>query len=130
MNLHNQLPSNIYVIATDVVDTVGGSPAGRPKKGKFFSVTCTAAGTVKVTGGGIFQYVDVTDATNVHQNFLDPDTGVAYSADAAMNTDDDQFFETLSTVQVSIPMIAGQTIYGRFDSVESDGTFTGFAYAG
>ena len=47
-----------------------------------------------------------------------------------MNSAGDGFFETLSTSEVDLVMIAGQTIYGRFDSVKSDGTFTGFAYAG
>ena len=47
-----------------------------------------------------------------------------------MNSDGDGFFQTVSDTEVDLPMIAGQTIYGRFDSLKSDGTFTGFAYAG
>ena len=131
MNLHNQLPSNIYVIDAAVTDTDADSnPVAHPIQGKFFAINCTIAGTVKVTGGSIFQYVDIDDSSSVHQNFIDADTGEAYSADSAMNTDGDGFFETISTGEVNIPMIAGQTIYGRFDSLKSDGTFTGFAYAG
>ena len=132
MNLHNQLPSNIYVIDATVTDTDASSnPVAHPIQGKFFSITCTAAGTVKVTGGGIFQYVDISDhATNIHLNLIDADTGSAYTADSDMTADGDGFFETVSTVEVDIPLIAGQTIYGRFDTVRSDGTFTGFAYAG
>jgi len=125
MNPQNQLPSSIYVISATTTDV-----SAAPVRGKFFSITCTAAGTVKVKGGGVFQYVDVSDATNVHTGFIDADTGKAYTSDADMNSDGDGFFETVSTSEVDIPMIAGQTIYGRFDSVKSDGTFTGFAYAG
>lgn len=125
MNLHNQLPSNIYVISATTTDV-----SAAPIRGKFFAINCTVAGTVKVKGGGVFQYVDVSDATDVHTNFIDADTGLAYTADSDMNSDGDGFFQTVSGTEVDLPMIAGQTIYGRFDSLKSDGTFTGFAYAG
>ena len=101
-----------------------------PVRGKFFAITCSVAGTVKVKGADIFQYVDVTDATDVHTNFIDQSDGEVFGSDSDMNSAGDGFFETLSTVEVDLVMIAGQTIYGRFDSVKSDGTFTGFAYAG
>lgn len=119
----NSTPKNIYVISATTTDV-----AATPVSGKFSAITCSVAGTVKVTGGGIFQYVDVGDADNVHTNFIDADTGLVYAADAAMNTDGDGFFETVNTAEVDLVMIAGQTIYGKFDSVKSDGTFTGFAY--
>ena len=121
----NALPTNTYVIdaaATDVQAT--------PKSGKFHSISCSVAGTVTVTGGGVYIYVDVTLATDVHTGFIDPATGVAFVDDATMNTADDGFYESVSTTPRNIVMIAGQTIYGKFDSVKSDGTFTGFAYAG
>jgi hypothetical protein len=88
------------------------------------------AGTVKVKGGGVYEYVDVTDATDTFQNYIDPNTGVAFANDAAMNTRDDGFYQRIDSVETDIAMIAGQTVYGRFASVKSDGTFTGFAYAG
>jgi hypothetical protein len=119
----NSTPKNIYVISATTTDV-----AATPVNGKFSAITCSVGGTVKVTGGGIFQYVDVSDATDVHTNFIDDDTGLVYAADSAMNTDGDGFFETVNTVEVDLVMIAGQTIYGKFDSVKSDGTFTGFAY--
>ena len=124
MNLHNQLPSSIYIISADA------DVSSAPVRGKFFAITCSVGGTVKVKGPGVFQYVDVSDASDVHTGFIDADTGKAYTSDTDMNSDGDGFFETVSTSEVDIPMIAGQTIYGRFDSVKSDGTFTGFAYAG
>lgn len=125
MNLHNQLPDNVYIISATTTDV-----SAVPIRGKFFAITCSVAGTVKVKGAGVFEYVDVSDATNVHQNYIDADTGEAYSADSAMNSDGDGFFQKIDTSETDIVMIAGQTIYGRFDSLKSDGTFTGFAYAG
>jgi hypothetical protein len=117
MNLHNQLPSNIYVISTATTNQLP------PAKGKFFSITCTAAGTVSVKGGAGFERL-ASGATGT--SYIDPSTGVAHTG----NTAAEGFFEKLSSVELAIPMIAGQTIYGRFDSLKSDGTFTGFAYAG
>ena len=125
MNLHNQLPSNIYVITAVTTDV-----SATPVRGKFFAITCTVAGTVKVKGSGVFQYVDISDASDVHTGFIDQSDGEVFGSDSDMNSAGDGFFETLSTVEVDLVMIAGQTIYGRFDSVKSDGTFTGFAYAG
>jgi len=127
MNLHNQLPSNIYVIdatATDLQAT--------PKSGKFFSITCGVAGSISVTGGGVFIYVDASALVNdaAAQKFIDPSNGVAFSTKAEVVTLGDGFYESVPSEARAIPMIAGQTIYGRFDSVKTDGTFTGFAYAG
>ena len=125
MNLNNQLPRNIYAIAADVVDV-----SATPARGKFFAITCTVAGSVLVKGGGVFIYVDVSDSTSVHTTFIDPATGVPFVNDAAMNTRGDGFYESIETTERTLVMIAGQTIYGRFDSLKSDGTFTGFTYAG
>ena len=117
MNLHNQLPANIYVITT------GTTTHSAPVNGKFFSVTCTAAGTLKVKGGGEYAFIDASASGSGH---IDPTTGLEFTG----NTSSDGFYEKLSTSETDIPMIAGQTIYGRFDTLKSDGTFTGFAYAG
>ena len=119
------LPKSIYVISATTTDVFA-----TPRSGKFFSITCSVAGTVKVKGGGVFEYVDISDATDTFQNYIDPSTGVAFADDAAMNTAGDGFYESISTQDTDLVMIAGQTIYGRFDSLKSDGTFTGFAYAG
>jgi len=117
MNLHNQLPSNIYVISTAAVNQIA------PARGKFFAITCTIAGTVSVKGGGGFERLASGAGGTGH---IDPVTGVAHTG----NTAAEGFFEKLSSGELDIPMIAGQTIYGRFDSLKTDGTFTGFAYAG
>ena len=126
MHPHNQLPSNIYVIdaaATDVQAT--------PRSGKFFAISCTIAGSVLVTGGGIFIYADVSDLSDADaQKLIDPQDGQAFASDEEAETRGDGFYESIATEARTIPMIAGQTIYGLFDSVKSDATFTGFAYAG
>ena len=119
------LAKSIYVISTTTTDVFA-----TPKSGKFFSITCSIGGVVKVKGGGVYEYVDVSDATNTFQNYIDPATGVAFVSDAAMNAAGDAFYESISSQDTDLTMIAGQTIYGRFDSLKSDGTFTGFAYAG
>lgn len=125
MNLHNQLPGNVYSILATTTDVFA-----TPVRGKFFAITCSVAGTVKVKGGGVFEYVDVSEATDVHTTFIDPATGIAFASDAAMNTSDDGFYESIATQDRDLILIAGQTVYGRFDSLKSGGTFTGFAYAG
>lgn len=120
------LPKNTYLISATTTDV----SAGPKNADHFFAVTCTVAGTVKVKGGGVYEYVDVTDATDTFQNYIDPDTGAAFADDATMNTAGDGFYQRIGSVETDIAMIAGQTVYGRFASVKSDGTFTGFAYAG
>jgi len=126
MNLHNQLPSNLYVIdvtATDVFAT--------PKSGKFFAITCTAAGSVITKGGSTFIYCDASTLSDAQAaTFLDPSTGVPFVSDEAMETSGDGFYQSIATEERTFVMIAGQTIYGRFDSLKSSNSFTGFAYAG
>jgi|TARA_R100001509_G_scaffold90490_1_gene51999 uncharacterized protein (UPF0264 family) len=119
----NSSPTTTYLISATTTDV-----SAAPKNGYFSSIVCSVAGTVKVKGGGVYEYVDISDATDTFQNYIDPDTGVAFANDAAMNSAGDGFYQRISTVETDIVMIAGQTVYGRFDSLKSDGTFTGFAY--
>ena len=124
------LPTNTYLIsaATNAESATGDFT---PKNADhFFAVTCTIAGTLKIKGAGVYEYVDVTDATDTFQNYIDPTTGVAFANDAAINTRGDAYYQRIDSVYTDIAMIAGQTVYGKFASVISDGTFTGFAYAG
>mgnify|MGYP003645502386 CR=1 FL=1 len=128
MNLHNQLPSNLYVIdasATDVYAT--------PKSGKFFAITCTVAGSVLTKGGSTFIYCDASELTDANaQTFIDPLTGIPFLLDDDMEAaaNGDGFYQSIDTEPRTFVMLAGQTIYGRWDSLKSNGTFTGFAYAG
>ena len=123
MSQSSPFPKSTYLISATTTDV-----NATPKHGSFSAITCTVAGTVKVRGGGVYEYVDIDDATDVHQNFIDPTTGEVFVNDAAMNTRGDGFYQKVNSVDTDIAMIAGQTVYGRFDSVKSDGTFTGFAY--
>ena len=123
MSQSSPFPKSTYLISANTTDV-----NATPKHGSFSAVTCTVAGTVKVRGGGVYEYVDVSDASDVHTSFIDPTTGVVFADDAAMNTRGDGFYQKINSVDTDIAMIAGQTVYGRFDSVKSDGTFTGFAY--
>lgn len=119
-----EFPKNIYIIDANTVDV-----SADPDQGVFVAINCTVAGTVKVKGGGIYQYKDVSTSTTDYTNYIDPSTGAAFVDDATMNTANDGFYEVVDSVEVDIPMIAGQTVYGRFNTVKSDGVFTGFAYA-
>ena len=119
-----EFPKNIYIISADAVD----GPAS-PDQGVFVAINCSVAGSVIVKGGGIYEYKDVTDSIIDYGDYINPSTGDAFVDDATMNDAGDGFYEALDSVEVTIPMIPGQTIYGRFNTVESDGTFTGFAYA-
>ena len=77
-----------------------------------FSQLHTVAGTVKVKGGGVYEYVDVDDASNVYQNYIDPNTGEPFETNAKMTPDG--FYQRIDSVETNIAMIAGQTVYGRF----------------
>lgn len=129
MNIHNQLPRNTYLIATTTTTHAA------PQSGKIFAITCTTGGTVKVKGAGIFEYVDIDGANaDTVVKYINPDTGKAFpnvvdgsSGDLA-NGKAAGFYER--SVETDLVMVAGQTVYGRFDSAISDGSFKGFFYAG
>ena len=76
----------------------------------------------------MYEYVDVSDASDVFQNYIDPNTGAPFATNGKMTPDG--FYQKIDSLDTDIAMIARQTVYGRFASVKSDGTFTGFAYAG
>ena len=70
MSQSSSFPKSTYLISATTTDV-----NATPKHGSFSAITCTVAGTVKVRGGGVYEYVDVSDATDVHTNFIDPSTG-------------------------------------------------------
>lgn len=124
-HIEASLPKNTYVIST-IADRRNGASV----RGSFFAITCSIAGTVNIKGAGIYEYVDVSASTTDYLNYIDPSTGERFVDNAAIDAAGDGFYEHVSTTATSVDMIAGQTIYGKFDEVGSDGTFTGFAYAG
>lgn len=121
-----QLPKNTYAISTSAITAVGPKNADH-----FFAITCTAGGVVSVKGGGVYEYVNVDTLSEANvKKYINPDTGVAYTGVTDADGDPTGFYQKIGSEEVSITMVAGQTIYGRFTTVKSDGTFTGFAYAG
>jgi hypothetical protein len=126
MNLHNQLPSNIYVIDANATDV-----QAPPRSGKFFAISCSVAGDIIVTGGGIFIYADTTELSDTAAaKLIDPQTSQPFVSDEIAEARGDGYYESIPTEARTIPMIVGQTIYGRFDSVKASNSFVGFAYAG
>ena len=89
--------------------------------GYFTEIHCSIAGTVTVKGRGLWVELEASvDGTD----YIDPATGVAHTG----NTASRGCYEALPTTEVAFVMIAGQTIYGHFDQLKSDATFTGYAY--
>ena len=124
-HIEASLPKNTYVIST-ITDRRNGIGV----RGSFFAITCSIAGTVNIKGAGIYEYVDVSASTTDYQSYIDPSTGETFVDNATIDAAGDGFYERIPTSETSVDMIAGQTIYGKFTEVGSDGTFTGFAYAG
>jgi len=110
---------NLHIITTS------STVLSAPRVGDhFFAINCTVAGTATVEGGA---YVYFASGATPGVGYIDPRTGEPFGA--ATTTGEAGYYETIGTTDVAIPMIAGQTVYGKFDTVKSDGTFTGFAYS-
>ena len=124
-HIEASLPKNTYII-----DAGASRRDGQPVRGSFFAITCSIPGSVKLKGAGIYKFVDVDVSVVDYLSYIDPSTGERFVDDAAMTAAGDGFYELLDTIEDTVPMIAGQTIYGKFTEVGSDGTFTGFAYVG
>jgi len=111
---------------TYLLDAVGDEAiAGTDKH--FDALHCTTSGNVLVKCSALYQYLAAVaeGATNTNTTFINPATGVAFVAG-----DDDipaGFYEGDGTQYVSVPMTAGQTLYGRFTAVKID---TGAAWRG
>lgn len=113
------LGKNIHVITTSATAQVGPTVGDH-----FYAINCTAPGTCTVEGG---PYVYFASGATPGVGYIDPDTGEAFGA--SDTTSAAGFFAPVSTTDVALVMIAGQTVYGRFNTLKSDGTFTGFAYS-
>ena len=110
------LPKNLYYInSTDELT----APEGR----HFFSITSLDGGTVNVKGGGIYEFVDVSELADndAAAEYIDPLTGKPFaSKDVAEDSDHgDDYYEAVDTTSVGIVLAAGQTVFGRFTSVTS-----------
>lgn len=94
--------------------------------GTFFAIHVLTAADANLTvkGSGIRVYVDIDAATLTEVvKYINPDTGVAFPAvvdGSAGDLADGKaagFYERVSTVDTVIPCVAGNTIYGNFNSV-------------
>lgn len=89
----------------------------------FYAVTCEVAGNITVTGGGRFEYVDVSELADnaAAAKYIDPLTGAPFTAKSVAEDSDhgDGFYEKISTEVSTITMAVGQTVYGAFASVKA-----------
>lgn len=116
-------PKNLYYINT--ADELV-APAGR----NFFSVTSLDGGTIKLKGGGIFEFVDVSELANddAAAKYIDPLTGLPFASKAIANdaSHGDNYYEAISSHVVSVALVAGQTLFGRFTSIQGPDSNTEF----
>lgn len=109
---------NIRQKQTTYLLDANGEEAIAPTGGHFDAIYCTTSGTVQLKAGGIFQYLAAVaeGATNTNTTFINPATGVAFVAG------DDNiaagFYEGDGSQYVNVPMVAGQTIYGRISAAK------------
>lgn len=83
--------------------------------GDFFAIQVLAAenNTMTVKGCGIFEYLDANSGANTHMDASGETLGASHDAGV---------YEALSTQGVTLPCIAGSTVYGDFKSVTSTGS--------
>lgn len=128
-------PSNLIPNQTHIIDVAAVDLQATPYNGDssldnyFHTISCSVGGTVNVTGGSVFVYVDVSESTSDFEKFIDPATGKIFISNAVMDAYGDGFFQSIDTEARALVMGVGQTVYGKFTSVKSDGTFAGFAYS-
>ena len=95
----------------------------------FYAVTCEGAGEISVTGGGRFEYVDVSGLDDAGAaKYIDPSTGAAFASDELADAAGDGFYEKIPSEVTAITLAAGQTVYGAFTSVLCDGSAKVLAY--
>ena len=94
--------------------------------GDFFAIHVLAAADANLTvkGSGIRVYVDIDAASAAEVvKYINPDTGEAFPAvvdGSAGDLADGKaagFYERVSTEDTVIPCVAGNTIYGNFNSI-------------
>ena len=120
-NLENRL----YIIS--------GTNAHLPTPGTgvthFRKVVCSVAGTLRVFGG-VAEFVDVSGLADdaAAQVYTNPTTGVAFTDKAEAVALGDGCYEK-HTLFISVPMVAGDVIEGKFYKLTGDASITAFAYA-
>ena len=125
-------PKHVYVL--DGTDTAGNRAPriSAPDEQVFHSIHSTLSASISVTGYGIFEYVASVADNAAAAKYIDPLTGEPFVSKAIFDDSDHGagFYEKIDTEAMTVPMIAGQTMYGKFKTIDTNGTtFKGFAYA-
>ncbi len=121
----NLIPKNPHYISGNVTATL--------TSGYFHSVTALTGIALTVKGGGIFEYVDVSELADdaAAAKYIDPLTGLPFTAKSvAIDADHgDGFYEKIGTEAVTITGVpAGLTVHGRFTEINSAGGEIAIAY--
>lgn len=103
-----KIPRNTYVLdsTSDVLTAADGE--------FFSSITVISGTTVKVKGGGIFEYL-AEDGSNGTDHLTSDGSATLPSTHPA------GVYERKGTVNTDIPVVAGMTVYGRFTYVDTSG---------
>jgi len=102
----NIIGKNPHYLTGDVTATLSGGDY-------FHTIFCVARATnILVKGSGIFKHVGsgVSGA-----GYIDPSTGQEFSGAVSA----DGFYEALSTTPISIVLVAGSQIHGRFYEIDN-----------
>lgn len=125
-------PSEVYIL--NGTDTSGNKPptVASANEKVFYKISCSVAASIIVTGYGIFEFVASVANDAAAANYIDPLTGFPFASKAVFDDSDHGagFYENIDTKSVTIAMVAGDEVYGRFKTIDTNGTtFKGIAYA-
>ena len=79
----------------------------------IYSITAIVDCDLTVKASGLYIYLRANSSSPAATGFIDPATGVAFTA----NDNAAGFYEALNTTQVSLDVEDGITIYGKFYEV-------------
>jgi len=119
------LENRLYVSTSN--DTIVPTPATGATH--FRKVVCSVAGNLRVFGGAA-EFVDVSGLADdaAAQAYTNPVTGVAFTDKAEAEALGDGCYEK-HTLFISVPMIAGGVIEGKFYKLQGDTSINYYAYA-
>jgi len=119
------LENRLYVSTSN--DTIVPTPATGATH--FRKVVCSVAGNLRVFGGAA-EFVDVSGLADdaAAQAYTNPVTGVAFTDKAEAEALGDGCYEK-HTLFISVPMVAGDVIEGKFYKLTADTSIKYFAYA-
>jgi hypothetical protein len=117
-------PSMQFPDAVFLVDAV--SQPVKPDGGVVYAITNIGPDVNVHVKSNVFEYIDVGGALT---SYIDPTTGELGVAsvglvDASGNTTKAGYYELTSSQNKSIPILSGQTIYGKFSEAQLPGSET------